>query len=110
MKQNPSPSYSITLRIEINNRVGMFAQVAHAISEAGGDIGSVNIVGVEKRKIIREITVDAYDEQHELHIAAAVGDVKGIKVLNVMDRTFTAHQGGKIEVHSKMPIRDRKEL
>ncbi len=110
MNQHPSPSYSITIKIEINNRIGMFAQVAQAISEAGGDIGSVNIAGVEKGKIIREITVDAYDEQHELQIVAAVGSIKGIKVLHVMDRTFTAHQGGKIEVHSRMPIRDSNEL
>jgi malate dehydrogenase (oxaloacetate-decarboxylating) len=27
-----------------------------------------------------------------------------------MDRTFTAHQGGKIEIMSRMPIRDQNEL
>ena len=110
MVQNPSPSFSITIRIEINNRVGMFAQVAQAIGEAGGDIGSVDIVGVEKGKIIREITVDASDEQHEIAIVESLGRVSGIKVLKVMDRTFTAHQGGKIEIHSRMPIRDSNEL
>jgi len=110
MVHHPSPSYSITIRIEIDNRVGMFAQVANALSEAGGDIGSVDIVGVEKGKIIREITVDAHDEQHELEIVASLGSVSGIKVLKVMDRTFTAHLGGKIEVHSRMLIRDSNEL
>lgn len=110
MVHNPSPSYSITIRIEIDNRIGMFAQVANALSEAGGDIGSVDIVGVEKGKIIREITVDARDEEHELEIVASLGSASGIKVLKVMDRTFTAHLGGKIEIHSRMPIRDSNEL
>ncbi len=43
----------------------MFARIATAISGAGGDMGAVDIVGVEKSKIIRDITVNARDEEHE---------------------------------------------
>jgi malate dehydrogenase (oxaloacetate-decarboxylating) len=31
-------------------------------------------------------------------------------VLRVMDRTFTAHEGGKIEIRSKLPVRDSADL
>jgi malate dehydrogenase (oxaloacetate-decarboxylating) len=34
MLRHPSPSYSITLRVEIENRIGMFARIATAIGEA----------------------------------------------------------------------------
>ncbi len=36
----------------------MFAKIATAISSAGGDLGSVDIVRVEKGKIIRDVTVE----------------------------------------------------
>jgi len=40
----PSPSYSLIVRVEIENRIGMFAKIASAISGAGGDLGSIDIV------------------------------------------------------------------
>ncbi len=95
---NPSPSYSITIRVEIENRIGMFAKIATAIGSAGGDLGSVDIVRVEKGKIIRDITVNASNEDHEKAIVKAIKTVAGVKVLRVMDRTFSSHEGGKIEI------------
>ncbi|OGW17939.1 MAG: malate dehydrogenase, partial [Nitrospirae bacterium GWC1_57_7] len=105
-----SPSYSITIRVEIENRIGMFARIATAISSAGGDMGAVDIVRVEKGKIIRDITVNARDVAHEKGIVKAIKTVAGVKVIRVMDRTFSAHLGGKIEVKNKLPVRDRNDL
>lgn len=51
----PSPGYSITIRLEIENRIGMFAKIATAISDAGGDLGAIDIVRVEKGKIIKSL-------------------------------------------------------
>jgi malate dehydrogenase (oxaloacetate-decarboxylating) len=105
-----SPSYSISIRVEIDNRIGMFARIATAISKAGGDLGSVDIVRVEKGKIIRDITVNAHDEEHEKAIVKAIKTIRGVRVLRVSDRTFFAHEGGKIEVRNKLPLRDRNDL
>ncbi len=110
MIQVPSPSYSITIRVEIDNRIGMFAQIATSISREGGDLGSVDIVRVEKGKIIRDITVNAVNEEHENRIVKSIKSIPGVKVLRVMDRTFSAHQGGKIEIHNRMPLKDRNDL
>src|SRR5574341_73662 len=74
-----SPSYSITIRVEIENRIGMFARIATAISSAGGDLGSVDIVRVERGKIIRDITVNARNEEHEKAIVKAIKTVAGVK-------------------------------
>jgi len=106
----PSPSYSITIRLEIENRIGMFAKIATAISSAGGDLGSVDIVRVQKGKIIRDITVNASNEEHEKAIVRSIKTVVGVKVLRVMDRTFSSHEGGKIEIKNKLPMRDRSDL
>ena len=107
---NPSPSYSILIRAEIDNRIGMFAKIATAIGSAGGDMGAVDIVRAEKGNIVRDITVNARDEEHEKAIVRAIKTVAGVKVLRVMDRTFSAHEGGKIEIKNKLPVRDRSDL
>ncbi|MGO9612630.1 MAG: NAD-dependent malic enzyme [Dissulfurispiraceae bacterium] len=110
MSRIPSPSYSITIRLAIENKIGMFARIADAISKVGGDLGSVDIVGVDKGRIIRDVTVNARDEGHEKQLIKSLTRIQGIKVVNVMDRTFSAHRGGKIEVRGKMPVRDRNDL
>ncbi|HUO76640.1 MAG TPA: NAD-dependent malic enzyme [Thermodesulfovibrionales bacterium] len=110
MMRVPSPSYSLTVRAAIENRVGMFSRIANAISQAGGDMGAIDIVRVEKGRIVRDITVNARDERHEKKIVSSIRGVEGVKVLRVMDRTFSAHEGGKIEIHTKLHIKDREDL
>jgi len=110
MTRIPSPSYSITIRAEIENRIGMFAQIATAISRAGGDFESADIVRTGKGKLVRDITVNARDEIHEKEIVVSIKNISGVKVLRVMDRTFFAHEGGKIEIHNRIPVRDRNDL
>lgn len=65
MRTTPSPSYTITLRLEIVNQVGMFGKIATAIGEVGGDVGAVDIVRVGKGVIVRDITVNTRNEEHE---------------------------------------------
>jgi malic enzyme len=57
MRTTPSPGYSITLRLEIINQVGIFGKIGTAIGEVGGDIGAVDIVKVGKGVIVRDITI-----------------------------------------------------
>lgn len=110
MRTTPSPGYSITIRIEIINQVGMFGKVATAIGEIGGDIGAVDIVRAGKGFIIRDFTVNARDEMHEKDIIEAVKKIEGVRVIHVTDRTFLLHQGGKIEIHNKVPVKNRNDL
>lgn len=110
MLHQTSPSYSILIRVQIENRIGMFARIATAISMNGGDLGSVDIVSAEKGKIIRDVTVNARDEVHEKELVKSIRSIQGVKVLRVMDRTFSVHNGGKIEIHNKISVRDRDDL
>jgi malate dehydrogenase (oxaloacetate-decarboxylating) len=110
MIQKTSASYSITMRVEIQNRIGMLGKVTSAIGKAGGDIGAVDIAGFGKGTILRDITVNARDEAHEKLIAEAVGKLPGVRVVNVSDRTFLAHLGGKIVVNAKRAIKTRNDL
>lgn len=106
----PSPSYSITLRLEIANQVGMFGKIATTIGQRGGDIGAVDIVRVGRGMIVRDFTVNARDEAHEKDIVEAVKGIDGVRVIHVTDRTFLQHLGGKIEIHNKVPVKNHNDL
>jgi malate dehydrogenase (oxaloacetate-decarboxylating) len=110
IKTKPSASHSITLRLEIVNRPGMLGRVTSAIGAAGGDIGAIDIAGSSDGHVVRDITVNTRDEAHEREIARRLERLAGVRVVNVSDRTFLAHLGGKIEVRSKAPIRTRNDL
>jgi malate dehydrogenase (oxaloacetate-decarboxylating) len=106
----PSASYSLTVRVEIKNRPGMLGRVASAIGEAGGDIGSVDLVESQRDRVIRDITIKARDSVHGQQIVNRLRRLPGARVANVSDRTFLLHLGGKIEIHNKVPIRTRDDL
>jgi len=107
---SPSESYSITMRLEIQNKVGMLGKVTTAIGEAGGDIGAVDLSGHGKGTVLRDVTARARGIDHAQEIIATVKAIPGVRVVNVSDRTFLMHLGGKIEVHPKVPIKTRNDL
>ncbi len=110
MNTIPNASYSFTLRLEIPNRVGMLSRVMSAISEAGGDLGAIDIVSATRDVMIRDITVAAGDEAHAEAISNRVKEITDVRVINFSDRTFLLHLGGKISVQSKTPLKTRDQL
>jgi malate dehydrogenase (oxaloacetate-decarboxylating) len=110
MTRTPSPSYAITLRLEMPHQTGIFGKIATAVSDIGGDVMAVDIVRVGKGVIVRDITVNARDEEHEKQIVESVKKIAMVRVVHVSDRTFLVHHGGKIEIHNKVPIRNRNDL
>ncbi len=110
MAATPSAQYSLTLRVEIDHQPGMLGKVASAIGEAGGTIGAIDLVQVEARHTVRDITVDTADASDWPHLAEAVNAISGARVLDATDRTFMLHVGGKIEVQNKSPLKTRDDL
>src|SRR5882762_5526266 len=106
----PSASYSLTVRVAIQNRPGMLGRVAMAIGDAGGDIGAVDLVESGRDHIIRDITINARDSVHGTQIVNKLRILAGVRIVNISDRTFLMHLGGKIEIRSKVPIRTRDDL
>ena len=56
------------------------------------------------------MTVLAGDAEHMERIAEAVRQLPGIEVVNISDRTFLMHLGGKIEIALKTPLKTRDDL
>jgi malate dehydrogenase (oxaloacetate-decarboxylating) len=106
----PNPSFSLTIRLQIPNRTGMLAQVTQAIAEAGGNIGQIDLIERSRHISLRDITVDAASTEHAESIVTQVKALKDMKVLNVYDRTFNLHRGGKIHIQSKIPLHSQSEL
>ncbi len=105
-----SPSFSATIRVRLEDTPGAFARLASAIGEAGGSLGAIDIVRVERTTKIRDVTVSAADEEHLHEIAEAVRSVEGVEVLRVSDRTFLVHLGGKLEIATRVPLKTRDDL
>jgi malate dehydrogenase (oxaloacetate-decarboxylating) len=110
MLKTPSPGYSIIVRLEITQRPGMLGKVTSSIGEAGGDIGAIDIVGFGKGTVIRDIIVSVGDIPIGQKVVDKLKRVKGVRILDVTDRTFMVHQGGKIELKNKIPLNTRDDL
>lgn len=106
----PNSSFSLTLRLEIPNRVGMFANLTQAIANSGGNLGQIDLIEQTRQISIRDITVDAASSEHAEIIVQAVKALPDIKVINVYDRTFNLHRGGKISIGSKIAIKSLADL
>jgi malate dehydrogenase (oxaloacetate-decarboxylating) len=110
MSGTPSAQYSVTLRVEIEDRPGMLGKVASAIGGAGGAIGAVDLVQVERGRAVRDITVDTADPADWPRLTGAVDALEGARVLDATDRTLQLHVGGKIELQNKSPLKTRDDL
>ena len=106
----PSASYSLTVRLEIDNKPGMLGKITSAIGKGGGDIGAIDVVSVGKSTITRDLSFKARDENHGQQVVDRLKTVGGVRVVNVSDRTFLMHLGGKIETHAKVGVKTRDDL
>jgi malate dehydrogenase (oxaloacetate-decarboxylating) len=110
-KTTPSAQYSVTLRVEMESgSPGLLGQLATAINGVGGDIGAVDIISAGHDRIVRELVVNAADQEQADQIVAAAQGLDGIRVLSSYDRTFRLHHGGKIEMATRIPLKSRDDL
>lgn len=110
MASVPSVSYSITVRLEVPAGGKAVSQITQVVENAGGVVTAldVNTAGHETLRI--DVTIATRDTQHAEAIAAALERIEAVKIHKVSDRTFLMHLGGKIEMQSKVPLRNRDEL
>jgi len=103
-------SYSITMRLHTAPDHGVVGSVATAISQAGGIVTAIDVAESRHDRLVLDVTCSASDADHSEKLVAAADEVEGVEVYKVSDRTFLLHIGGKIEVHSKVPLKNRDDL
>lgn len=99
----------MVIRLELVHERVHFGAVASVIGNAGGDITSIDVIRSGEGSSVRDITVEAADHAHAT-IAEALRGLDGIRIVNLSDRTFLAHLGGKISIQPSMPIKNRDDL
>ncbi|WP_020619394.1 NAD-dependent malic enzyme [Paenibacillus daejeonensis] len=100
---------SIILRIEMDHASSTFGEFVTIINRAGGDVVAVDVISPGKEKTVRDVTVNVSDSSYP-RVLEAVERYPGIRLINVSDRTFLVHLGGKISIAAKMPIKNRDDL
>ncbi len=106
----PYSNYRLTVRLELANRPGMFAQVAATLAAEGANLGAVDLVSATADRMIRDVTFDVRDETHGDRVLERLGHIPQVNVVSASDRIFLLHLGGKIQVQSKLPISTRNVL
>ncbi|HEX9375181.1 MAG TPA: ACT domain-containing protein, partial [Actinomycetota bacterium] len=106
----PSAGYTFSLRVNLANTPGTLGRLTTAIGRAGGNIGAIDLVEHRITMVVRDITVLCRDEGHAREVAAAARAVEGVEVRSVADRVFEIHQGGKIAIAPRVPLRTRDDL
>jgi len=101
---------SIIIRLKHENRSGVLSNALSVISQLEATIGAIDIIEVDNTSMIRDITVGTYDEEHNNKIIEALNALPKVEIIQVSDRTFLLHLGGKIEMKSKVAISNRDEL
>jgi malate dehydrogenase (oxaloacetate-decarboxylating) len=105
-----SAQFSIILRVELLRRPGSLGRLTSAIGEAGGQIGAIDILVQAEDRTLREITVDCSDREHWDQVVRVVEALDDVNVIEVTDRTFELHRGGKIYTGLKVPLKTRDDL
>jgi malate dehydrogenase (oxaloacetate-decarboxylating) len=98
------------MRIHLPIAGDTFAEVAGAISQSHAIVGAIDLVRAGSSEAVRDITIACADAEHASSVVELVGEVEGVRVDSVSDRTFLLHKGGKIEVNGKTPLKTRDDL
>jgi len=101
--------HTLVFRLETDQNVS-FVRLANAIYEAGGEIAAVDIVGRSQNGVVRDVTISVAGGDKEGELTGRLRGMEGVDVVNVSDRTFLMHLGGKLEMRSKYPLKTRDDL
>ncbi|MCU1350936.1 MAG: NADP-dependent malic enzyme [Acidimicrobiales bacterium] len=106
----PTAAYSVSIRVRLDNNPGSLGRLAIAIGEAGGNIVALEGFEAKDDSLDEDLIVNCSSVEHIDEVCHAINGLDGVEVLTVSDRTFDMHDGGKIEVLARMPVRDRDDL
>ncbi len=108
--ETTSTQYSLNFTVNVHNVPGVLGRLTSAIGAAGGNIFAINNFVAKGPVLQRSIVVNCSSVEHQQVLIDTVGDVEGIELLDVYDRTFRMHEGGKIETDPLCPVGDVDDL
>ncbi len=110
MSAIPSPSYSITIRLEAPVGPRTTTDLVSTVGETGAAVTAVDVVEATDEMMVVDVSANARDEAHVAQLRGALEQIDGVTVKHVSDATFLMHLGGKLEVRPKVNLRHRDDL
>ncbi len=108
--ETPLSAYSLRLRVRLRNVPGVLGSLATAIGAAGGSLMGIEIVETDGASVVRDLVVFCPSEQRAGAVAKDAGDVDGVEVIEVEDRTFALHERGKLSIEPRSRLKDKDDL
>jgi len=105
-----SAQFSLTIRVELPQERGSLSKVTSAVTGADGAIVAVDTVEAGGNTTLRQITVECHSIDHRGRVITAVQNVRDVRVVEITDRTFELHRGGKIHTGLTVPLKTRDDL
>jgi malate dehydrogenase (oxaloacetate-decarboxylating) len=106
----PSAGFSVTVRLRIQNIPGRFLKVVEEVAKSHGSLSDVTLLYGDVNYLVRDITINCTSEDSAQSIITEVSKIDGIEMLEWRDDTFNIHRGGKLEIKSKVSIRNIDDL
>ncbi|MZE81141.1 NAD-dependent malic enzyme [Streptomyces xinghaiensis] len=110
MATAPSVSYSMTVRLEVPASGSAVGRLTTAVESHGGSVIGLDVTASGHEMLRIDVTIGATSTDHAQEIVEQLRQIEGVTLGKVSDRTFLMHLGGKIEMSSKHPIRNRDDL
>lgn len=103
-------SLNITVRLKLSNRPGTLAKVVNIIAQEGGSLGAIDLVTASPAYITRDLMIRLRERGHLEELVQALQDIPEVQIIHVVDRVFTRHLGGKVEMTPKRRIENWEDL
>ncbi|WP_240468634.1 NAD-dependent malic enzyme [Gracilibacillus sp. YIM 98692] len=100
----------IILRLEIQKKNVSFAEITAFLEECGADLVAIDVIRESSKETIRDVTVKIANENVQKQIEDGMHLVEGVRIRHISDRTFLVHLGGKIEINTKLDLKNREQL
>ncbi len=98
------------LRVRLRHRPGMMAKLCAVIAEHGAIVGDIETIATGGEHSVRDITIEAKDDETIGAITSKLGETDGIRVLSRVDQVYDRHRGGKIEVKARVRVEKIADL
>lgn len=105
-----SPSYTASYRLEVDESLTSISMIVDTVAQTGAEIKGLDVADSDRGNLVIDLTCDMRDSRHRRQVRDELDALPGVSASSIADQTFLAHIGGKIEISSKVPLRNRDDL
>lgn len=97
-------------RLKITDKPGYLGKVATLLGDLGANIGEIAIVSQGPDFVIREISLQVEDAAHLMLAQEGLMALEGVEIEEIIDPVQQVHEGGKIEVRSRVSLESLADM